>query len=146
MIYDTPGKVSELYLKCKTTYFSDYRLKIPSFGVSNSSGFIARVSANYKKGKIVGGKPTFFFSDQYDLTDKAAIDIMCHEIIHYLFAKLGYDDWNKHGERFINFANEMNKKYNLNISVIYDVAPIPCPPSQVSILLQRIINWLFNWH
>ena len=133
MIYDTPEKVSDLYLECKTTYFSDYRLKIPGFFVFNSPYAAGRIwvgkdqpDRRNKKKKVMG-EVQIGFSRRFDLTNEQAMNVMAHEIVHYLLAVQGAKDWAEHGETFLTAANQFNEKCGLNIVPIINIDAIEDP-------------------
>jgi len=65
--------------------------------------------------------PTISITDYYDFTEKQFRDIMCHEMIHYYLAYVGIDRRCKHGKKFKEMAERLNKTYHLNITKRLDI-------------------------
>ncbi len=58
----------------------------------------------------------------YDWTEKQLRSVLVHEMIHYYVEyKHFHNGQPHHGELFTNKMNELNKKYHLNIEVVYDI-------------------------
>ena len=50
---------------------------------------------------------------------------MVHELIHYYIAWNGIKDNKEHGKEFMRIANELNTKYNLNVTKKVDASSFP---------------------
>lgn len=55
----------------------------------------------------------------YDWDEENLRNVLCHEMLHYKLERSKNVETNMHGKRFIKAAEEMNKKYGLNIVPIY---------------------------
>jgi hypothetical protein len=65
--------------------------------------------------------PTISITDYYDFTEEQFRDIMVHEMIHYYLAYFGIDRRCKHGKKFKEMAERLNKTYGLHITKILDI-------------------------
>jgi predicted SprT family Zn-dependent metalloprotease len=66
--------------------------------------------------------PTISITDYYDFSEKQFRDIMCHEMIHYYLAYFGIDKRCKHGKKFKEMAERLNRTYGLNITPYLDLS------------------------
>ena len=65
---------------------------------------------------------TISITDYYDFTEKQFKDIMVHEMIHYYLAYLGIDRKCRHGKKFKEMAERLNRTYGLNITPYLDLS------------------------
>lgn len=106
---------------CNMEYFEG-KLLFPQFGLLHSyrtCGFF-----QYNKGGWFDKTlydPTISITDYYDFTEKQFKDIMCHEMIHYYLAYFGIDRRCRHGKKFKEMAERLNKTYGLHITKILDI-------------------------
>lgn len=105
---------------CNMEYFEG-KLLFPQFQILHS--FRRCGYFHYNKGgwfdKTIYD-PTISITDYYDFTEKQFRDLMCHEMIHYYLAYFGIDMNCRHGKRFQEMADMLNKKYHLNITKFID--------------------------
>ena len=108
---------------CNAKYFNR-ELPTPLFETINTTNTLAKFEYNKsKKGsKIPIRKQVIMFSDCFDFDEKDFIEIMIHEMIHYYIALNGIKDNGAHGKEFMKMADEINKKYNLNITKTKDAS------------------------
>ena len=110
-----------VFRECNRKYF-DGKLPTPKFGTINKTSILARFEFfKEKEGKKIKHKK-IIFSDCFDFDKDTFINLMVHEMIHYYLAWNGFNNPTKHGEEFMNIANELNKKYNLNVTKKVDAS------------------------
>ena len=107
---------------CNMEYF-DGKLLFPQFDLLHS--FRTCGYFQYTKGgwfdKTLYDQ-TISMTDYYDFTEKQFKDIMCHEMIHYYLAYVGEDRDCHHGKKFKKMAEDLNRKYGLNITPYLDLS------------------------
>lgn len=108
--------MSRMFKECNKKYFNG-SLPAPTFNTINKLNIIAKFVYNKNKG---GKYPIKWqeirISDCYDFSEEDFRDIMVHEMIHYYIALNNIKDNKEHGKEFMKIANELNSKYNLNIT------------------------------
>ena len=104
------------YRKCFSSLPNDENV---SFGLINSVRKVGYCRTmcfyNYKTCKYDKMVGTIFISTKFELTEEEAINVLVHEMIHLYLAHIGYPKAH-HGYLFINEMDEINSKYNLNIT------------------------------
>ena len=110
----------EMFTECNERYFNG-SLPIPYLNTMNKLNILARFEYNKDKN---GEHPIKWqeikISDCYDYTEDDFREIMVHEMIHYYIAWNGIKDNKEHGKEFLRISEEINKKYNLNITIKKD--------------------------
>ena len=102
--------------ECNMRYFEG-KLLFPQFELLHSyrtCGYF-----QYTKGRWFDKTlydPTISITDYYDFTETQFKDIMCHEMIHYYLAYFGIDRRCKHGKKFKEMAEQLNRTYGLNVT------------------------------
>ena len=117
--------MSQMFRECNKKYFNG-SLPSPKYGLMNKLNILARFEYNKNKN---GKKPIKWqeikFSDCYDFPEDSFRDLMVHELIHYYIAWNGIKDNKEHGKEFMRIANELNTKYNLNVTKKVDASSFP---------------------
>lgn len=115
----------EMFNECNKKYFNG-SLPSPKYGLMNKLNVLARFEYNKnKKGKNPIKWQEIKFSDCYDFPENSFRDLMVHELIHYYIAWNGIKDNKEHGKEFMRIANELNTKYNLNVTQKVDASSFP---------------------
>lgn len=119
--------MSMVFNECNKKFFN-HELPIPEFDTFNKLNIIARFEYRKNKGKNKTKKPLeykkIFFSNCYDFNYEDFVEIMTHEMVHYYIAWNGIKDDSTHGKNFMEIANEINKKYGLNITKTKDASSL----------------------
>jgi hypothetical protein len=108
--------------ECNMKYFEG-KLLFPQFGLLHSyrtCGYFKYSGGGWHDKMLYD--PIILMTDYYDFTEKQFIDIMVHEMIHYYLAYLGKDKRCHHGKRFKEMAEQLNRKYGLNITTTLDIS------------------------
>ena len=109
--------------ECNMKYFEG-KLLFPQFGLLHSYRTCGYFHCNYQqvmfKRELYDYKISI--TDYYDFTEKQFVDIMCHEMVHYYLAYFGIDKKIKHGRKFKEMAEQLNRKYGLNITKTVDIS------------------------
>ena len=109
--------------ECNMKYFEG-KLLFPQFGLLHSYRTCGYFHCNYQqvmfKRELYDYKISI--TDYYDFTEKQFVDIMCHEMVHYYLAYFGIDKRIKHGRNFKEMAEQLNRKYGLNITKTVDIS------------------------
>ena len=117
--------MSQMFRECNKKYFNG-SLPSPKYGLMNKLNILARFECNKNK---KGEKPIKWqeikFSDCYDFPENVFRNLMVHELIHYYIAWNGIKDNKDHGKKFMRIANELNTKYNLNVTKKVDASSFP---------------------
>lgn len=114
--------MSKMFTECNKLYFNK-SLPMPNFDTINKLNTLAKFLYNKdKKGKHPIKWQIIKFSDCYDYTEQDFREMMVHEMIHYYIAWNGIKDNKDHGKEFMKIANELNEKYNLNITKTKDAS------------------------
>lgn len=114
-----------MFSECNKKYFNG-SLPSPKYGLMNKLNVLARFEYNKnKKGKNPIKWQKIKFSDCYDFPKNSFRDLMVHELIHYYIAWNGIKDNKSHGKEFMRIANELNTKYNLNVTQKVDASSFP---------------------
>lgn len=133
------SKTIEKYFKEYNKVYFDNKLPQPLFFIHTSYdilGYFNCYKNIYKPGKY--HRMSITMSDRYDFTEEEFKCILLHEMIHlYLVHTKSAIDGNlDHGNLFIKTITEFNKKYNLNIQVIYNY------PTKRAPYTSRLLWWL----
>ena len=117
------GNIAKAFDKYNRAYFEG-KLPIPMFDLLHSFRTCGYFHCDYEQ--VWFSKKLYNFSifitDYYDFTEKQFKDIMCHEMIHYYLAYFGIDKRCKHGKKFKEMAERLNKTYGLHITKILDIS------------------------
>lgn len=114
-----------MFNECNKMYFHG-SLPSPKYGLMNKLNILARFEYNKnKKGKKPIKWQEIKFSDCYDFPEEVFRNLMVHELIHYYIAWNGIRDNKSHGKEFMKIANELNTKYNLNVTKKVDASSFP---------------------
>ena len=114
--------LAESFDKYNKAYFEE-RLPIPQFELLHSyrtCGYFQYTKGGWFDKTLYN--PTISMTDYYDFTEKQFKDIMCHEMIHYYLAYFGIDKRCKHGKKFKEMAERLNRTYGLNITPYLDLS------------------------
>jgi len=115
----------QMFNECNKKYING-TLPSPKYGLMNKLNVLARFEYNKnKKGKNPIKWQEIKFSDCYDFPENSFRDLMVHELIHYYIAWNGIKDNKEHGKEFMRIANELNTKYNLNVTQKVDASSFP---------------------
>ena len=83
---------------------------------------------------------TISISCYYIWDEKHLRDVLCHEMLHYKCERSKNVEEDMHGQMFVKAAEEMNKKYGLNISARYDTAlPLKASKNAPKFSLARLL-------
>jgi len=113
--------LAEAFDRYNMTYFEG-KLPIPMFNLLHSfrtCGYFQYTKGGWFDKTLYD--PTISITDYYDFTEKQFKDIMCHEMIHYYLAYFGIDRRCRHGKKFKEMAERLNKTYGLHITKILDI-------------------------
>lgn len=113
--------MAEAFDRYNKTYFEG-KLPIPMFNLLHSfrtCGYFQYTKGGWFDKTLYD--PTISITDYYDFTEKQFKDIMCHEMIHYYLAYFGIDRRCRHGKKFKEMAERLNKTYGLHITKILDI-------------------------
>lgn len=116
------ANIAEAFDNYNKTYFEG-KLPVPMFDLLHS--FRTCGYFQYTKGVWFDKTlydPTISMTDYYDFTEKQFKDIMVHEMIHYYLAYYGIDRRCKHGKKFRQMSECLNRTYGLNISSYLDLS------------------------
>ncbi|WP_304286883.1 SprT-like domain-containing protein [Porphyromonas uenonis] len=117
----TTDILADRFAKYNKLYFDD-ELPTPDFFLLKSYSKLGmfRFIEIRSRRKIKYVK--ILISCYYDWTEKQLRSVLVHEMIHYYVEyKHFHNGQPQHGELFTNKMNELNKKYHLNIEVVYDI-------------------------
>lgn len=108
---------------CNMKYF-DGRLPVPTFDLLHSFRTCGYFHCDYEQGWFSRKLYNFSISmtDYYDFTPKQFENIMVHEMIHYYLAYFGIDRRCKHGKKFKEMADCLNRTYGLNVTPYLDLS------------------------
>ena len=101
---------------CNMEYFEG-KLLFPQFGLLHSfrtCGYFQYTKGGWFDKTLYD--PTISITDYYEFTEKQFRDIMVHEMIHYYLAYFGIDKRCKHGKKFKEMAERLNRTYGLNVT------------------------------
>ena len=107
---------------CNMEYFEG-KLLFPQFGLLHSyrtCGYFQYTKGGWFDKTLYD--PTISMTDYYDFTEEQFKDIMCHEMIHYYLAYFSLDRRCRHGKKFKEMAERLNKTYGLHITTILDIS------------------------
>lgn len=113
--------LAEAFDRYNRTYFEG-KLPIPMFNLLHSfrtCGYFQYTKGGWFDKTLYD--PTISMTDYYDFTERQFKDIMCHEMIHYYLAYFGIDRRCRHGKKFKEMAERLNKTYGLHITKILDI-------------------------
>ena len=113
--------MAEAFDRYNRTYFEG-KLPIPMFNLLHSfrtCGYFQYTKGGWFDKTLYD--PTISITDYYDFTEEQFRDIMCHEMIHYYLAYFGIDRRCRHGKKFKEMAERLNKTYGLHITKILDI-------------------------
>lgn len=117
----TTDILADRFAKYNKLYFDD-ELPTPDFFLMKSYAKLGmfRFIEIPSRRKISYVK--ILISCYYDWTEEQLRSVLVHEMIHYYVEyKHFHNGQPHHGELFTNKMNELNKKYHLNIEVVYDI-------------------------
>ena len=114
--------IAKAFDECNMKYF-DGKLPVPMFDLLHSFRTCGYFHCDYEQGWFSRKLYNFCISitDYYDFTPKQFEDILVHEMIHYYLAYYGIDRRCKHGKKFKEMAERLNKTYGLHITKILDI-------------------------
>ena len=108
---------------CNMKYFEG-KLPIPMFDLLHSFRTCGYFHCDYEQ--VWFSKRLYNFcismTDYYDFTPKQFEDILVHEMIHYYLAYFGIDKRCKHGRKFKEMAERLNRTYGLNVTKTLDIS------------------------
>ena len=107
---------------CNMEYFEG-KLLFPQFGLLHSyrtCGYFQYTKGGWLDKTLYD--PTISITDYFDFTEKQFRDIMVHEMIHYYLAYFGIDRKCKHGKKFKEMAEHLNRTYGLNVTPYLDLS------------------------
>ena len=107
---------------CNMEYFEG-KLLFPQFGLLHSyrtCGYFHYIKGGWFDKTVYD--PIISITDYYAFSEEQFRDIMVHEMIHYYLAYTGLDRRCKHGREFKKKAEELNKKYHLNVTIRLDIS------------------------
>lgn len=113
--------IAEAFDRYNRTYFEG-NLPIPMFNLLHSfrtCGYFQYTKGGWFDKTLYD--PTISITDYYDFTEEQFKDIMFHEMIHYYLAYFGIDRKCRHGKKFKEMAERLNKTYGLHITKILDI-------------------------
>ena len=116
------ANIAEAFDEYNRSYFEGM-LPVPMFDLLHS--FRTCGYFQYTKGGWLDKTlydPTISMTDYYDFTEKQFKDIMVHEMIHYYLAYFAIDRRCRHGKKFMEMAERLNKTYGLHIEKILDIS------------------------
>ena len=114
--------LAESFDKYNKAYFEE-KLPIPQFDLLHSfrtCGYFQYIKGGWFDKTLYD--PTISITDYYDFTEKQFKDIMVHEMIHYYLAYFSIDRRCRHGKKFMEMAERLNKTYGLHIEKILDIS------------------------
>lgn len=115
--------IADSFDKCNRAYFES-QLPIPQFGLLHSYRTCGYFHCSYQQ--VMFHRELYDYkisiTDYYDFTEKQFVDIMVHEMIHYYLAYFGIDKRIKHGRKFKEMAEQLNRMYGLNITKTLDIS------------------------
>lgn len=101
---------------CNMEYFEG-KLLFPQFSLLHSyrtCGYFQYTKGGWLDKTLYD--PIISITDYYEFTEKQFKDIMVHEMIHYYLAYFGIDRKCKHGKKFKEMAERLNRTYGLNVT------------------------------
>lgn len=110
-----------VFSECNAKYFNR-ELPMPKFGLMNKTSILARFEFFKEKKGVKIKHKKILFSDCFDFDEEVFINLMVHEMIHYYLAWNGIKNAMKHDKEFMDIANELNKKYGLNVAKKIDAS------------------------
>ena len=115
--------LAENFNKCNYVYFEE-KLPVPQFGLLHSFRTCGYFHCDYEQEWFSKRLYNFCISmtDYYDFTPKQFEDILVHEMIHYYLAYFGIDKRCKHGRKFKEMAERLNRTYGLNVTKTLDIS------------------------
>ena len=108
--------------ECNMKYFEG-KLVFPQFDLLHSyrtCGYFQYTTGGWLDKTVYD--PTIFITDYYDFTEQQFVDIMVHEMIHYYLAYTGQDSRCRHGKKFKEMAERLNRMCGLNITSEVDIS------------------------
>lgn len=101
---------------CNRKYF-DNLLPTPWFETINNTNVLGKFEhhKNSKNCKTPIRDQVIKMSDCFDYPEKDFVEIMVHEMIHYYIAWNRIKDNKSHGRIFMQMANDIKKKYGLDV-------------------------------
>lgn len=115
--------LAENFNICNYVYFEE-KLPVPQFGLLHSFRTCGYFHCDYEQEWFSKRLYNFCISmtDYYDFTPKQFEDILVHEMIHYYLAYFGIDKRCKHGRKFKEMAERLNRTYGLNVTKTLDIS------------------------
>ena len=116
------GNIAEAFDKYNRAYFEG-KLPVPMFDLLHSfrtCGYFQYTKGGWFDKTLYD--PTISMTDYYDFTEMQFKDIMVHEMIHYYLAYFSIDRRCRHGKKFMEMAERLNKTYGLHIEKILDIS------------------------
>ena len=138
MRFDNENKIKDLYTDCVKKYFTQYTLKTPKFQATQKFDKLALIEC------LSVDDVTIQMSSLFDLEDKMAVNIMSHEIVHYILFSQGYKKWNKHDDKFMEIAGQLNATYGLNVSNSKNVLPTRQGTISFTLPIQKLAKKVKN--
>lgn len=114
--------MAEAFERYNRAYFEG-KLPIPMFDLLHSfrtCGYFQYTKGGWFDKTLYD--PTISMTDYYDFTEMQFKDIMVHEMIHYYLAYFSIDRRCRHGKKFMEMAERLNKTYGLHIEKILDIS------------------------
>lgn len=115
--------LAENFNICNYVYFEE-KLPVPQFGLLHSFRTCGYFHCDYEQEWFSKRLYNFCISmtDYYDFTPKQFEDILVHEMIHYYLAYFGIDKRCKHGRKFKEMAERLNRTYGLNVTKTLNIS------------------------
>lgn len=112
------------YIESKFTEFNAQmfggKLTMPPIQLSRARTFVGQCAAKKRRTLFRGSKLYDFrlkFSICFDLDEREWEDTIIHEMIHYYIMVNGLKDTSAHGELFRRMMNDINQRFNRNLSI-----------------------------
>lgn len=105
--------------KFNTLIFND-KLPLPVIILSDAATFLGKCSYRTHRlsdGRIAKSEFRLRFSIRHSMSEDMWEDVVIHEMIHYYIAYCGITDSSSHGPVFRNIMNDINLRFNRNISI-----------------------------
>lgn len=116
------ANIAEAFDEYNRSYFEG-KLPVPMFDLLHSfrtCGYFQYTKGGWFDKTLYD--PTISMTDYYDFTEMQFKDIMVHEMIHYYLAYFSIDRRCRHGKKFMEMAERLNKTYGLHIEKILDIS------------------------
>lgn len=116
------ANIAEAFDEYNRSYFEG-KLPVPMFDLLHSfrtCGYFQYTKGGWFDKTLYD--PTISMTDYYDFTEMQFKDIMVHEMIHFYLAYFSIDRRCRHGKKFMEMAERLNKTYGLHIEKVLDIS------------------------